>query len=122
MAQTTVVCTIQMTNFGRHRPDQTEVTFEVPSTATVAEAIQLFRQNGASHWLKDYDLCRQIGIRLPCHSPPSARGRGAPLSDVYRSDEKRPKVPPEDLEKNAVACGLHSGSWTFGQLPPGARD
>jgi len=112
-----------MSNFGRYQPDKKEHQFEVPPTATVKDVIQLFRQNGASSWLADCDICAKVGIRLPSSSIQD-KGPFSKMSpdSPYYDRSKRPQISEEDLNKNAIVSGAHSGSWEFYQLEPGACD
>merc|ERR1711941_162562 len=48
-------------------------TVEVPATATLREALALFRANGASSWMGDYELVEHLGLYGV--SPPPAEAR-----------------------------------------------
>jgi len=122
MAEGPVVVNLTTTNLSRGQSGQT-YTFEIPATATVADAVKLFRDNHASRWLADTDLCAKVGIRLSCHrgNLPDPDQPNPNHFPSYKPSDP-PNIPEADLHKNAVACGLRSGSWSFRQIPPGALD
>merc|ERR1711941_168300 len=81
-------------------------TVEVPATATLREALALFRANGASSWMGDYELVEHLGLYGV--SPPPAEAPAFP-------GLQRPAMPDNVLDKNAVECGLreHDSQITF---------
>ncbi|ELR16928.1 uncharacterized protein ACA1_043590 [Acanthamoeba castellanii str. Neff] len=95
---------------GNHPWVRKNYELDVPRTATVREALALFRANGAPSWMSDQKLAQELGL----HIPRSLSSRPSLSPGVDDS----PPIADDVLDSKVVDCGLCERKFTFSSNRP----
>jgi len=113
-------------NFGRTPfAPLKQVTFFCEGSILVPALLRKFRECGASSWLDDVELARNVGMKIKVPGEPEEKSHATKVPSIFSSSsKKRVDLPDSYKTKRAVDVGFKPREQPFSssQIPPGASD